>query len=259
MLATFVEGPLDPDTTTLEILNPRDLEPHQWREGLGSILETLLENRTSIEASLPFSGYQFERTRTVEQICALLTAQGEHGLASRIAYFASNEDLEEDEVPVTAGSARGFLAFFSEVESDGKVGLACSQEGWICAEWRFSDRRRASLWFLDEDRVMFAATDNSGDFIEIEGVNEIGYRSIIVAKLVEAGLLKWSPSNVTSTSFRPTKMLPDIADLATSTSMGYSPPTPSFSETKNPTYPPIGWNTFTHQTVPSKSPQFVVL
>ena len=213
---------------------------------------TASQNRTRFPRSI---GALWGIVSSIEDVCYILRDWDEYTLADRIAYFASDEDLDDGDVPLTLESARGFLAFFSELESDGKVGLACSQEGWICAEWRFPDQRRASLWFLDEDRIMFAATDDSGNFIEIEGSSEIGYRSVVAAKLVEAGLLKWSPFNLTSTSFRMTTMLSGIADPATSTNMGYSPPTPSSSGMKNPTYQPIGWNTFTHQTQPFNSPQ----
>ena len=129
--------------------------------------------------------------QSIDDVCSVLRSWGEYTLADRISYFASDEDLDDGDVPLTLDSAHGFLAFFSEVESDGRVGLACSQEGWICAEWRFPDQRRASLWFLDENRVMFAATDEFPEFIEIEGGSEFGYRTVIAAKLVEAGLLKW--------------------------------------------------------------------
>ena len=40
-------------------------------------------------------------------------------LADRIAYFSSDVDLDDGDVPVTLESALGFLAFFGAVESEG--------------------------------------------------------------------------------------------------------------------------------------------
>ena len=54
-------------------------------------------------------------------------------LADRIAYFASDADLDDGDVPVTLESALGFLAFFGAVESpDGTESLTCSPEGGFC-------------------------------------------------------------------------------------------------------------------------------
>ena len=80
------------------------------------------------------------RLRSVAEVCDVLRSWGEPDLADRIAYFASNADLDDGDVPVTLESALGFLAFFGAVESEGQVELGCSQEGWICAEWDFYTR-----------------------------------------------------------------------------------------------------------------------
>ena len=95
----------------------------------------------------------------------MLRGWGRPDLADRLAYFASDEDLDDGDIPVTLESARGFLAFFGAVEStDGKVSLTCSPEGWILAVWRFPDTRRISLWFMDYDTVMYAARKSDGFF-----------------------------------------------------------------------------------------------
>ena len=95
---------------------------------------------------------------TIAEISALLLEMGEDELAARLDYLASDEDLDPGESPATDESARGFFEFFTSVESDSEVGLACSPEGWIVGEWRwFPDKRGASVWFLDDERVMFTA------------------------------------------------------------------------------------------------------
>lgn len=130
--------------------------------------------------------------RIIGQVCSVLRLWGEDSLANRIDYFASDRDLDDGDVPLTPASALSFLRFYSKVESEGKVGLTCSPEGWLCAGWRFPDRRRASIWFIDESQVMFAATDRQGRFIEINSGGENGTSLEVMVRLVDAGLLEWS-------------------------------------------------------------------
>ena len=94
---------------------------------------------------------------TIAEISVLLREMGEGKLADRLDYLASDEDLESEDAPATDESARGFYEFFCSVESEGKVGLACSPEGCISAEWRFDDSRAVGIWFLDAGRVRFSA------------------------------------------------------------------------------------------------------
>ena len=137
---------------------------------------------------------------SIEEICESLKNQGYPDLAKRIAYFASDEDLEDGEVPVTLESALGFWEFFNAVESAGKLDLACSQEGCMSAVWRFpDDERRACVWFLDSQRVRFTATDAAGNFIRITGDGGKHAPNAVMERLVQSGLLKW-PSDKTSGS-----------------------------------------------------------
>ena len=124
---------------------------------------------------------------TIKEVCAALTEGGHPELARRIAYFASDADLEEGEAPVTPESVLGFWEFFRAVESEGRVDLACSPEGWICAVWKFPDKRRASIWFLDKDKVMYAARKSDGFFVDLNNGREQGSRSFITQKLLEYG------------------------------------------------------------------------
>ena len=66
------------------------------------------------------------RLRSVAEACDVLRSWGEPDLADRIAYFASDTDLDDGDVPVTLESALGFLAFFGAVESEGAIELGCS-------------------------------------------------------------------------------------------------------------------------------------
>lgn len=126
--------------------------------------------------------------QTIPDICAALTQQGYPDLAKRLAYFASDEDLEEGDVPVTLESALGFWGFFLETGHKEYVGSGCSQEGWICADWEFEDDARAAIWFLDKELVMFALRGSDGKYIRINEENKCHQDKLLV-KLIELGLV----------------------------------------------------------------------
>jgi hypothetical protein len=150
----------------------------------------------------------------IDKVCEMLMRRGQDELAERIAYFASDEDLEDGDIPLTLESAHGFLSFFGAVKSEGRVSLTCSPEGYLCAVWRFSDERRASIWFLDTDRVMFSATNADGNFIEIDGGDEVADSWRVMTQLIQTGLLEWNLDTAISGNFRPTPTLPDIVENA---------------------------------------------
>ncbi len=132
-------------------------------------------------------------TATVDDIIASLRSMGEDALAERLEYLASDEDLDSGESPATPESARGFFEFFASVESDSKVGLSCSPDGWIVGEWRFSDKGVIGIWYLDADRMVFSATDDQGEFVEMKERNKVGERAILTEALVKKGLFVWRP------------------------------------------------------------------
>ena len=135
-----------------------------------------------------------ELTKT--EISALLRGMGEDELADRLDYLASDEDLDPGESPATDESARGFFEFFASVESDSKVGLACSPEGWIVGEWRwFPDKRGVSIWFLDAERVGFTANRKNGDFVALAGQSNTTTRFALTAALIQEELFSWRPQN----------------------------------------------------------------
>ena len=208
---------------------------------------------TVIPRLLPLN--EMNHVRAIVDVCEILRVWGQDDLAARIAYFASDEDLEEGDIPVTDESARGFLFFFGLVKSEGRVSLTCSPEGWLCAVWRFSDDRRASLWFLGADQVMFSATDANGDFIEIEGGGEVGNSREVMAKLVEAGLLTCRLDMLTSGSFHLMTTLPDTVVSGIPTKMESQWMERFYLEkiNMNAISPQTGWNTSIPQTGLSRS------
>ena len=115
----------------------------------------------------------------------MLQEMGEAELAERLEYLASEADLDPGESAATDASARGFFEFFTSLGCDSKVGLACSQEGWIVGEWRwFPDERRVGIWFIDSQRIRFSALDKNGDFVDIEERNKITERTVVTPKMV---------------------------------------------------------------------------
>ena len=131
----------------------------------------------------------------IQEICAALTQQGYPDLARRIAYFASDEDLEEGEAPVTLESLLGFWEFFSAVIPDGsleRLDLACSPEGCISAYWDFPDTRRVAVWFPDTRQVNFVVMDGDGKFVRVDGANSCS-PSTLLEKLVEESWFIWRP------------------------------------------------------------------
>ena len=150
---------------------------------------------------------------TLDEICAALTARGCPALARRLAYFASDADLEPGDVPLTLSSALGFWAFFRQVDSEGQVSLTCTAEGWLCGSWDFADRRAASLLFLDAQRALFAATAADGQWVEIDGGGDTGGLDEVTAKLVEAGLFKWQQPFPDGKNWIPNTMSPDTAEV----------------------------------------------
>ena len=191
----------------------------------------------------------------LDDACNALRVLGEYAIADRIAYFASDEDLEEGDVPLTLESARGFLSFFEAVKSEGRISLTCSPEGWLCAVWRFADERRASLWFLDSHRVMFSAIDAAGNFIEIDGGSEVGGSRQIMAKLVETGLFTWNLDKMIGKNSTTTTMLPDIVVNEILAKMGRQRMMRFYSglPVMNATFPQTGWSILIHQTDDSSS------
>ena len=151
---------------------------------------------------------------TIEEVCAALAEGGREDLARRIAYFASAEDLEEGDAPITVESVLGFWEFFSAVHSDTRVEMGCSAEGQICADWRFEDERGVAIWFLDSQRVRFAATYAPGKWVKIDGGNAGGLEAV-AKKLVEVGLFTWHPEYPVNKNLHPSTTLPDTADVET--------------------------------------------
>jgi hypothetical protein len=229
------------DTITIDMPS-NDHRLFQWRTG--EQWEKLSVPNSNREVVL--------HPRTVSDVCNILRHWGETNLAARITYFASDEDLENGDIPVTDESACGFLSFFGTLEAEAHVQLTCSPEGWICASWRFPDERGVSLWFLDDHRVMFAATGSDGKFLEI-GASEVANGRQVQERLVEAGLFAWVSDTVNNRNFYTTTMSLDIVPNDPLLMMACLAQRHSDFAKVNVIYPQTGWNTLTPKTEEAKS------
>ena len=218
----------------------------RWGINVGLSTYAQRENKPVLENSSSRLDWCFSEDdlidTNVEDISHILRFWGEEKLARRIIYFASEEDLEDDDVPLTPESARGFFLFFGLVKSEGDVSLTCSPEGRLCASWKFADKREATLWFLDDNRVMFAATNSDGDFIELSDGNEIGESWKVMTKLIDAGLLTWNLDARSRTSLTYT-MLRGNAEKEIWKKMGRQVQTHFFSGKRSHIFQQTGWNT----------------
>ncbi|MDE2786359.1 MAG: hypothetical protein OXL37_06810 [Chloroflexota bacterium] len=195
----------------------RLLRHHEALRGLQSEYEAASSQISEIGmgflARRPLSDHTIDGLSTMDQVKSVLTGWGEPDLATRIAYFASDEDLADDEKPLTMASAREFLKFFGASETEGVLDLACTPEGWIFAQWEFNDLRSAGVWFRDDHQVIFAATGSDGCLVSIEGYGEIASRIVVLEALVKAGIFTWYPDLKVTTSSILNTMSPDIMAL----------------------------------------------
>ena len=199
--------------------------------------------------SRPLPHSELRHIRSTEDVCNILRSWGEDTLADRIAYFASDDDLEEGELPVTFHSALAFLQFFSSVTSKGRVNLACSPEGCISAVWRFSgDQRRASVWFSSLSQTSFVATDSMGKFIDLEGGNNVDSPLLVMEKLIQTGILEWHQEQANSMSSCHPTTLRDIVEGVAWGMMTFPWKRLSYSgmTSASKNSPQIGWSTFTN-------------
>lgn len=136
--------------------------------------------------SRPLPADDIAGLHSVAEVCDVLRGWGRPDLAERLAYLASDEDLDDGDLPASLESALGFLAFFGAVESEeGEVDLGTSWDGSVLSVWRFPDFRRVSIWFQDRDTVRYAARKFDGLFADLNNGSEIGSCSLIMQNLME--------------------------------------------------------------------------
>lgn len=128
---------------------------------------------------------------SIAEACDVLRAWGNPDLADRLAYLASDEDLEEGDLPATLESARGFLAFFGPVASSdaSRVEMSTMPDGWISAHWYFADERTVSVYFIDHERALYSACKSDGSYVDRDRKDGHFNQSDVAVRLV--GMKQW--------------------------------------------------------------------
>ena len=132
--------------------------------------------------SRPPAKWAVSRLNSVATICDVLRYWEEFDTANQLV-IAENSVT----AAVTLPSARGFLIFMGNVESDGNINITMTDKGLISAAWDFGDKRCTSLIFLDIDCISVAATASDGSHIKI-GNNERVTRKTAIKQLINQGL-----------------------------------------------------------------------
>ena len=127
----------------------------------------------------------------VAEVCDVLRGWGYAELAERLAYLASEEDLEDGDLPATLASARGFLAFFGAVESFDatRIELGTSRDGWVSAHWYFTDERTVSVYFIDRERALYSACRSDGSYVDRDRKHGYVNQRDLAVRLV--GMKQW--------------------------------------------------------------------
>ena len=133
-------------------------------------------------APRPVTKRNANKLLTALNICNILRYWGEEALAERVLFLTSNQGQ------FNLASLRGFLLFWSAVESEGTVSLDSTPEGLLAAEWKFPDQRSVKMTFSDIDHVTLTAIDAEGKAVPIRkgGVNTT--RQTATKRLIEHGL-----------------------------------------------------------------------
>ena len=134
-------------------------------------------------APRPITKRNANKLLTALNICNILRYWGEEDLAERVLFLTSNQDQ------FNLASLRGFLLFWSAVESEGGISLSFAEDGTLCANWQFLDSRRLEVKFLDIDRVTLTATAANGETVKIRNSQKAVKRNTALNRLIESGLL----------------------------------------------------------------------
>ena len=134
-------------------------------------------------APRPVTKRNANKLLTALNICNILRYWGEEALAERVLFLTSNQGQ------FNLASLRGFLLFWSAVESEGGISLSFAEDGTLCANWQFLDSRRLEVKFLDIDRVTLTATAANGETVKIRNSQKAVKRNTALNRLIESGLL----------------------------------------------------------------------
>ena len=171
------------------------LEAASAQFGLGP--EEILSRRTSLVYG------------SIDEIVAALNSMGEHRIAARLEYLASDELLEDGDIPVGLGVCAGFWDFYSKFTSNAYLNLTCAR-GWLCTEWDFPDGSSIVLWFYDRDSARVTVFDGGGKIVDMNAGEQVRDRRTIMNNLRQAGYFSWRNTHSTDVNSRPLTISPAI-------------------------------------------------
>ena len=135
----------------------------------------------------PIGKRNVNKLRTAANVYNILRYWREDELVERLAFLMSEQGVEAGKTPVNLTSIRGFLLFWSAVESDGDISLDVAPGGLITAEWLFPDGSKINVQFFDIDKVSLTASDAKGQSVKITSRDETVKRQTATTRLIERG------------------------------------------------------------------------
>ena len=166
----------------------------RWKVVLSLVDETVHDYSISDlnygqEAPRPSIEYEFGTSmlpQSIDEIIEAVNSMGEHRIASRLEYLASEDITEEGDTPISLPVCSGFLEFFTELTNDAYLNLTCAK-GWLCAEWDFPDGRSVILWFMGLDEARVTVFDSDGNLADINEGQQVRDRRTIMTNLAQSG------------------------------------------------------------------------
>ena len=122
-----------------------------------------------------------------------LKETGQPYIAPRLRDLQEVDEDDEDDDPLNAQAILGFLDFVQNVfAQEADLGLATAQ-GWLCAQWKYSDGRILVLWFKNRTDSMLTALDSQGQILQHIGADpKADTLQSISQLLVQEGFFSWS-------------------------------------------------------------------
>ena len=140
--------------------------------------------------------------QSIDAIINIINSMGEHRLADRLEYLASEEILEEGDTPVSLPVCNGFLDFFTKLANNAYLNLTCAN-GWLCAEWDFRDDKAVIIWFMGLDEARVIVLDNEGHLVDINEGQQTRNRITIMENLERAEYFSWRNMQSSDVNLRP--------------------------------------------------------
>ena len=184
---------------------------HQYGFGVGSA-------QYGLNPEEVLSRYTSSFDRSIDEVIATINAMGEYRIAARLEYLASDDLLEDGDVPISLPVCAGFLDFLFHFTNDAYLNLTCAK-GWLCTEWDFPDGSSVVLWFFDRDSARVTVFDGGGKVVDINAGQRVRDRRTIMNNLRQAEYFSWRNTHSTEVNSRPMTISPAIAPRRSSETM----------------------------------------